>query len=224
MYVDSVGAFGADPFFDDLNENFIAPLKDLLDWRLVARAAAGDGGWTTATAIAIASRAIVFPLVICPSFLLNDLVRIVTALAEIVRLDIADMQEAILTDAKINKYRLDTGLQIDDFAFVYVAYPIVLAGAFNIKFFQATIFDDRDPAFFVLRRIDQHFFFHDLYFHWGPASDPVPEFCLFCPYRIACDLAGDRGGFPSEYVSAASNTLAALQLRKSRFELPEERR
>ena len=41
-----------------------------------------------------------------------------------------------------------------------VANQVILAGAFHVEFLQHSVFDDRNPAFFRLRYIDQHFFLH----------------------------------------------------------------
>jgi hypothetical protein len=44
-----------------------------------------------------------------------------------------------------------------------------LARTFNVQLLQPAAFDNCDPAFFVLRRIDQHFFFHKVLF--SPEGD-----------------------------------------------------
>ena len=63
------------------------------------------------------------------------------------------MQEAVAADAEIDERGLDARLQIYDFALVDVADVIVLAGALDIQFFQDSVLDDRDPAFFRLRTL-----------------------------------------------------------------------
>ena len=85
---------------------------------------------------------------------------IVAALAKILRLDVADVQKAVAADAEIDERGLDARLQVDDFALVDVADVIVLAGALDVELFQRSIFNDRDPAFFRLRDVDQHFLLH----------------------------------------------------------------
>jgi len=82
------------------------------------------------------------------------------ALAEVLRLDIADMEEAVAADAEIDEGGLDARLQIDDASFIDVADVRFLAGAFDIELFEESIFNDRDPAFLRLRDIDEHFAFH----------------------------------------------------------------
>ena len=103
----------------------------------------------------------------CEPFGLDRLGRIVAALAEILRLDVADVQEAVAADAEIDERRLDAGLEIDDSAFVDVADVVVLAGAFDVQLFQHAVLDDRDPAFFGLRHVDQHFLLHAVTFSIG---------------------------------------------------------
>jgi len=70
------------------------------------------------------------------------------------------MQEPVSTDTKVDKRRLDARLQIDDPTPVDVSYKVVLAGAFGIQFLQNSVFQYRDPTFFGLRHVDQHFFLH----------------------------------------------------------------
>jgi hypothetical protein len=85
---------------------------------------------------------------------------VVTSLAEVLRLNIADVQKPIPADTKIDERRLDARLQIDDPTPVDVSYKVVLAGSFGIQFLQNSIFQYRDPTLLGLRHIDQHFFFH----------------------------------------------------------------
>ena len=93
--------------------------------------------------------------------------RIEAALAEVLRLDVADVQEAVAAHAEIDERRLDARLQVDDDAFVNVSYVIVLSSPFYIQFFEGSIFNDGDPAFFRLRDVDQHFLFHLVAFLFG---------------------------------------------------------
>ena len=92
------------------------------------------------------------------------LVGIVAALAEVLGLDVADVQEAVAADAEIDEGRLDARLQVDDDAFIDVADVAVLPRALHVQLFQGPVFHDRDPAFLRLRDIDQHFLFHGLAF------------------------------------------------------------
>ena len=78
------------------------------------------------------------------------------------RLDVADVQEAVAAHAEIDERRLDARLQVDDDALIDVAHVAVLPGALDVELFQDAVFDDRDPAFLRLRDIDQHFLFHGL--------------------------------------------------------------
>ena len=87
-------------------------------------------------------------------------VGIVAALAEVLRLDVADVQEAVAADAEIDERGLDARLEVDDLAFVDVADVILLAGPLDVQLFEQTIFNDRDPALLRLRDVDQHFLFH----------------------------------------------------------------
>ncbi len=86
---------------------------------------------------------------------------------EILRLDVADVEKAVPPDAEIHKGRLDARFQIDDDAFVNVAYIIILSGAFDIQFFEYPIFHNGDTALLWLRHVDQHFLFHGSVFSVG---------------------------------------------------------
>ena len=88
-------------------------------------------------------------------------------MAEVLRLDVADVQEAVASHAEIDERRLDARLQVDDDAFVNVSYVIVLSSPFYIQFFEGSVFNDGDPAFFRLRDVDQHFLFHLVAFLFG---------------------------------------------------------
>ena len=92
------------------------------------------------------------------------LVGIVSALGEVLRLDVADVQEAVAADAEIDEGRLDARLQVDDDALVDVADVAILPRALDVQLFQGPVFHDRDPAFLRLGDIDQHFLFHGLAF------------------------------------------------------------
>ena len=87
----------------------------------------------------------------------------IAALAEVLRLDVADVQKAVAADAEIDERRLDARLQVDDAALVDVADVIVLAGPLDVELFQDSVLNDRDPAFFRLRDVDQHFLLHSEY-------------------------------------------------------------
>ena len=115
----------------------------------------------------------------------DRLVRIVAALAEILRLDVADVQEAVAADAEIDERRLDARLQVDDHALVDVADVAVLARPLHVKFFQDAVFNDRDPAFFRLRNVDEDLFFHVFAF-------PVRQ-----DRQAGIRLLGSRRGSPS---------------------------
>ena len=97
----------------------------------------------------------------------QGLVRIEAALAEVLRLDVADVQEAVPAHAEIHKRRLDARLQVDDDSFVDVSDVIVLSGPFDVQFFEHSVLNDRDAAFFRLRDVDQHFLFHVVAFLFG---------------------------------------------------------
>ena len=87
-------------------------------------------------------------------FFPHHLIRIVTTLFEISRLNVANMQETIASNTKVYKDSLDTWFKINNLAFVNVADVVVLAGSLNIEFFKPSVFDDRDPILFGLRCVD----------------------------------------------------------------------
>ena len=70
------------------------------------------------------------------------------------------MEEAVLAHTKIDEYRLDTRFEVYDFSFVNVPNKVVSAGAFNVEFFQLSVFDDGNATLFVLHCVDKHLFFH----------------------------------------------------------------
>src|SRR5690606_2371686 len=86
----------------------------------------------------------------------EHLVGIVTALAEVLRLDVANVQKAVAAHAKVDEGGLDTWLQVDDRALVNVADVGILAGAFNVQFFQLAILKDGNPALLRLGDVDQN--------------------------------------------------------------------
>ena len=148
-------AFGADAFLDDLHEHFVAALEDVLNRRLEARPDAGAEAAVFAppppplrrppATVSVAARGAVRFVVIessspSSSFEVaiaalaaavgqDRLARIVSALAEVLRLDVADVQEAVAADAEIDERRLDARLQVDDAAFVNVADVVLLAAS-----------------------------------------------------------------------------------------------
>ena len=154
-------ALGADAFLDDLDEHFLAASEDVLDGRLDAGPGAGPrprgGGGTSSSQLGV---------VVSSSSAsrrrrggrerlagLDGPRRIVAALAEVLRLDVADVQEAVAADAEIDEGRLDAGLDVDDAALVDVADVVVLAGPFDVQLFQHAVLDDGDAAFFGLRTL-----------------------------------------------------------------------
>ena len=166
----------ADAFLDDLHEHFVAAAEDFLDRRLEARPAAetvilvrlGPRGSSSAPSELVADDRIGGMLRrTTRTGGPERLRRIETALAEILRLDVADVQKAVAAHAEIDERRLDARLQVDHDAFIDVSYVIVLPGPFYIQFFQGSVLNDRDPAFFRLRDVDQHFLFHLVAFLFG---------------------------------------------------------
>jgi hypothetical protein len=102
----------------------------------------------------------------------GQIVRIVSALAEVLRLDIADVQKAVSADTEVDERGLNAWLQVDDLSRIDVADVIVLAGALDIELFKDAVFNDRDAAFFRLAHVDQHFFFHGFAFLGRCEGDP----------------------------------------------------
>jgi hypothetical protein len=70
------------------------------------------------------------------------------------------MQKTIASNTEIHKRRLDTRLDVDNPAFVNVSNVVLEAVSLDIEFLQNSIFKNRDPAFFRLERVDQHFLLH----------------------------------------------------------------
>ena len=115
------GALGADAFLGHLDEHLVAAAEDVLNGRLDARADAGPRTPRPRPAIAR------FPVVSRASGAVVDRVsRVEAALAEVLRLDVADVEEAVASDAEVDERGLDARLQVDDDALVDVADVVVL--------------------------------------------------------------------------------------------------
>jgi hypothetical protein len=71
-------------------------------------------------------------------------------------INIGYVEEAIATDAEIDEGSLDTRLDVHDLATVDVADETFLGGAFDVKFFEGTIFQNGYADFFIGNGIDQH--------------------------------------------------------------------
>ncbi len=89
-----------------------------------------------------------------------DFFGVITALAKVLRFDIADVQEAVSSDAEIDEGGLDAGFQVDDFASINVAGESFNALSFDIQFFEFSVVQDGDTALFGLEHVHQHFAFH----------------------------------------------------------------
>jgi hypothetical protein len=62
----------------------------------------------------------------------DRLVRVKSALAEVLRFDVADVQKPVAADAEIDERRLDARLQVDDLALINVADVVVLAAPLDV--------------------------------------------------------------------------------------------
>ena len=100
------------------------------------------------------------PLRRLPLAIASDLLGIVASLAEVLRFDVADVEEPVAADAEVDEGGLDARFQVDDAALVDIARVVVLAGSFNVQFFEQAVLHDRNPAFFRLRDVDQDFLLH----------------------------------------------------------------
>ena len=114
-----------------------------MDRRLDPRAGAGRGGRRRRGRSSIATRSLAVVVAHVDvgirgraSRAVDRLAGIVAALAEVLRLDVADVQKAVAADAEIDERGLDARLQVDDLALVDVADVIVLAGALDVELFQ----------------------------------------------------------------------------------------
>src|SRR5262249_29766863 len=76
------------------------------------------------------------------------------------RLHVRNVQEAIAARTEIDKRCLDTWFDVDDAALVDVADVTLVAGAFDVQFFQYAVLDDGNAALLGLHHVDEHFFFH----------------------------------------------------------------
>jgi len=176
---------GADALLDDLHQNLVASPKDVLNRGLetgadaVAGPAAirrpGRGTPVVVELVVAAARAVVAA---------GDPLRIEAGLAEILRFDVADVQEPVAPHAEIDKGRLNARFQIDDNAFVDIADVTVLARALDIQFFENAVLNYSDPALLRLRHVDQHFLLHGLAFSHGSeervqfvGKSPAPGGC-----------------------------------------------
>ena len=76
-------------------------------------------------------------------------------------LNIANVKEPVTANTEVNKSGLNTGLNVDDLALVNIANKIFGTTSLDVEFFQNPVLNDRNPAFFRLQHVDQHFFFHN---------------------------------------------------------------
>ncbi len=163
--------FGSDSFLDDLYEDFISSSKDLLDRWFESRPTApeftGTGGAIPLSSLRIPafvcvliSIFLIIAIIVIGSASVHDLGGIVACLTEVLRFDVADVQEPVPADAEIDEGRLDTGLDVDNFSFVDVPNPVILAGSFGVEFFEDSVLEQRNAAFFRLRNVDEHFLLH----------------------------------------------------------------
>jgi hypothetical protein len=91
---------------------------------------------------------------------LEGLVGVEPALPVVLRLHVADVEEAVAADAEVDERRLDRGLDVDDPPLVDVADEVVLARPLDVELLEHPVFHDRDPALLRLRHVDEHFLFH----------------------------------------------------------------
>ncbi len=125
-------ALRADPLLGHLDDDFLASLETGLDGRAVFVRAAS------------ADRLGVF------------------ALGEILRVDVGDVQKAVLHAAEIDEGCLDRRLDVGDFAFVDAADLAGGTGALGVKLFEAVAVKDGDAALLALDGIDQHGLAHGM--------------------------------------------------------------
>jgi hypothetical protein len=163
--------FGPDAFLDDLHEDFIASSENLLDRWFESRATAskftGAGRAISLSSLGVPSFFcflitvfLVFIIVVIGTTSVHDFGGIVAGLPEVLGFDVTDVQEPISTDAEIDEGSLDARFDIDNLSFVDVPDPVVLAGAFGVEFFEDSILEKGNAAFFRLRNIDEHFLLH----------------------------------------------------------------
>jgi hypothetical protein len=147
------GAFVADAFLDDLDEDFAAALEDFLDWGFVASIAFVEvtRGASTASGFVVV---IVVVVVVVFGLILNEM-------SVVLVFDIADMQESVAADAEIDEGSLNAGFDVDNFTFVDVSDVVFCTAAFYVELFEDAVFDDRNPTFLGLQDIYEHFLFHD---------------------------------------------------------------
>src|SRR5439155_20696825 len=101
--------------------------------------------WTTAAAISPSAPAV------APPFTLTAVRFQVPVIG---RLDIRNVQEAVATDAEVDKGSLNTRLDVNDPSFVDVTDVAFLAGALHIQLLENAVLDDGDPALFGLEHIN----------------------------------------------------------------------
>ena len=74
----------------------------------------------------------------------------------IIRVDFAEREETVAVTPVVDKRRLQRGFDPRHFGQIDVALELLVFGGFEIKLFDSVTFDDRDPGFFPVARIDQH--------------------------------------------------------------------
>ena len=76
--------------------------------------------------------------------------RAVVPSADNSRFDIGNVEKAVAADAEVDERGLNARFDVDDAALVDVADVVLVAGAFDVEFFQDAVFEDGDAALFGL--------------------------------------------------------------------------
>ena len=87
--------------------------------------------------------------------------------------NVADVEKPVATNAEVDESRLDTGFQIGHHTLIDVSDVTVVGHPFHVEFFEDSVLDDRNPAFFRLRYVDEHFLLHVVAFSIGEIGKPT---------------------------------------------------
>ncbi len=88
--------------------------------------------------------------------LLADAFGFVIALGKVLRVQVRDVEEAVLFGAEVDEGGLDGGLDVGDASDIDVADAADLVGGFDHELFELAVLDHRDAALFAGYVVDDH--------------------------------------------------------------------
>ena len=100
---------------------------------------------------------------------------------EVLRVQVGDVEEAVLRQAEVNERRLDRWLDVQDVRLVDIPDVGCAADPLDVQFLQRAVLYHRNATLVPLHVVDQHFLFHASAFHVRVRDSSLPG----RPARIA---------------------------------------